>query len=68
MTGTKSLTELEILQLAASAINAKISRYMEAKARDQEEIEIFNRIIEEYDNQLEELEERIRALEGKDNE
>lgn len=63
MTRPKSLTELEILELARSAISAKVSRYMEAKARSRDELEIYNRIIEEYDNQLEELEERMKALE-----
>ena len=68
MTATKTLTELEILQLASFAINTKIRKYLDKKAADPECAEIYNRIIEEYDNQLEELEERIRALEGKENE
>lgn len=65
MTGTKTLSELDILRLAASAITAKVSKYLEAKARTRDELEIYN-IIEEYDNQLGELYERIEELEKKE--
>lgn len=68
MTATKTLTELEILQLASFAINTKIRKYLDKKAADPECAEIYDSIIEKYDNQLEELEERMKALEGGQNE
>ena len=68
MTATKTLTELEILELASFAINTKIRKYLDKKAADPECAEIYDSIIEKYDNQLEELEERMKALEGGQNE
>ena len=63
MTATKTLTELEILELASFAINTKIRKYLDKKAADPECAEIYDSIIEKYDNQLEQLDARIEALE-----
>lgn len=68
MTGTKTLTELDILRLASAGLNDKIRKYLDKRAADPECSEVYDDIIEQYDNQLEELGERMKALEGGQNE
>ena len=68
MTVTKTLTEFDILRLASAGLNDKIRKYLDKRAADPECSEFYDGIIEQYDSQLDELEERIKALEGGQNE
>ena len=68
MTGTKTLTEPEILRLAEATLCRVIAQYEDKILKDPEGMATYISYIEEYDSQLIELEKRIKALEGKDNE
>ena len=64
MTSTKTLSELEILQLAHSELTRRVNTYL-ARIKKYES-ETVCEIIANYDSQLLELEERMEALEKKE--
>ena len=68
MTATKTLSELEILRLAERALCEVIHHYEDKILKDPAGIDTYVAYIEKYDSQLDELEERIKALEGGQNE
>ena len=68
MTGTKTLSEIDILDYAFRYLAGRADFWREQQTAGNVTPETCDTIVEEIDNQLVELEERIEALEGKDNE
>ena len=69
MTATKTLTEREILQLAASELYRKLNEYLDKAERSAASSYCqYDIQIEAINEEINEIEERIKALEGKDNE
>ncbi len=67
MTGTKTLSELDILRLAASALNHKLSYYLDkAERAGASSYCQYDTYIEAIDEELGELYERIEELEKKE--
>lgn len=62
MTGLKTLSELDILRLAASELNRKLSFYLDKAEKDP----AWNTYIEAIDEELQELYDAMEELEKKE--
>ena len=67
MTATKTLSELEILRLAASALNRKLREYLDKAERDYAGAYCsYDVQIEAIDDELREIYDEIEKLEKKE--
>lgn len=63
MSGLKTMSELDVLRLASAELNRRLAKWLDKREQDPADAEVYDEIIEQYDRQIEELQDAIDALE-----